>query len=203
MQSLRAFIQIRVPLWGVDGTVTWEGERGRHRLIFMWTPHPMLYVVLNTYKWLQAWTTDHGCSTLEKSCLFSGLNSISLPSPVLGSVSNSLHIPSQPTQIRSLVQGVGLFPRHSHFGFPSPVLSSTAMFAMLTPCMSSKLLLLRQASDQTHINTPVKRFPVSSPAVAHTLPPSVVAPLILYSKSLSMGLLQHTGFLKHYFLFIP
>ena len=42
-------------------------------------------------------------------------------------------------------------------------------------------------------------FPVSSPAVAHTLPPSVVAPLILYSKSLSMGLLQHTGFLKHIF----
>ena len=32
-QSLRAFIQIRVPFWGVDGTVTWERERGRHRSI--------------------------------------------------------------------------------------------------------------------------------------------------------------------------
>ena len=159
----------------------------------------MLYLVLNTCNWLQAWTTGRGCSTLEKSCLFPGLNSISLPSPVLRSVSNSLHIPSQPTQIRSLVQGVGLFPRHSRFGFPSPALSSTAMFTMLTPCMSSKLLLLPQASDQTHINTLVKRFPVSSPAVAHILPPSVVAPLILYSKSLSMGLLQHTGFLEHIF----
>lgn len=49
-KSLRAFIQIRVPFWGVDGTVTWEGECGLHRLKFMWTPHPMLcYLVMNTY----------------------------------------------------------------------------------------------------------------------------------------------------------
>lgn len=82
----------------------------------------------------------------------------------------------------------GLFHRHSHFGLPSAASSSRAVFAMLTACMSSKLLLLPQASDQTHTNTLVKHFPVSSPAVAHTLPPSVGAPLILQSKALSMGL---------------
>ena len=108
-------------------------------------------------------------------------------------------MPSQPTQMRSLDGGVGLFHRHCHFGFPSAALSNTAVFAMLTPGMSSELLLLPQASDHTHTNTLVKHFPVSPPAVAHTLPPSTGAPLILQSKALSMGLLQHTEFLEHTF----
>ena len=82
--------------------------------------------------------------------------------------------------MRSLDGGVGLFHRHSHFGFPSAALSNTAMFAMLTPGMSSKPLLLPQASDQTHTNTLVKHFPS----------------LLQQSLTLSLPLLEHLLFYR-------
>lgn len=47
--------------------------------------------------------------SLQKPGLFPGLNSISLLSPVPGSVPRVLHLPHHHTHIKSLYPGVGLF----------------------------------------------------------------------------------------------